>query len=108
MFLAVEIFLVLKSMFFYYQVPFSHQIKQEAEVKTGAVGLITNATQAEEILQKEEADVILLARELLRNPIFCSKKALGKNNQVFFPHNTKEVNLKIKRVFFYFRNPFYA
>ena len=35
---------------------------------TGAVGLITAAEQAEEILADEEADVVLLARELLRNP----------------------------------------
>ena len=68
-----------------YQVPFSHQIKQEAEAKTGAVGLITNATQAEEILQKDEADVILLARELLRNPYFVAKSSWENNQVSFFP-----------------------
>jgi 2,4-dienoyl-CoA reductase-like NADH-dependent reductase (Old Yellow Enzyme family) len=56
--------------------------------------LITNATQAEEILQKDEADVILLARELLRNPYFVAKSSWENNQVSFFLHNTKEVNLK--------------
>ena len=51
-----------------YQVQFSARIRSEAEVTTGAVGLITEAAQAEKILDDGEADVILLARELLRNP----------------------------------------
>ena len=53
-------------------------------MKTGAVGLITNATQAEEILQKDEADVILLARELLRNPYFVAKSSWENNELSFF------------------------
>lgn len=68
-----------------YQVSFSHKIKQNALVKTGAVGLITTAQQAEEILQKEEADVILLARELLRNPYFVAKNSWENNQKSFFP-----------------------
>jgi len=51
-----------------YQVPYADKIRHEAEVPTGAVGLILTATQAEEILQNERADLIFLARELLRNP----------------------------------------
>lgn len=51
-----------------YQVPFAAQIRREAEIATGAVGLITEARQAEAILQAGEADVVLLARELLRQP----------------------------------------
>jgi 2,4-dienoyl-CoA reductase-like NADH-dependent reductase (Old Yellow Enzyme family) len=51
-----------------YQVQFSARIRSEAEVTTGAVGLITEAAQAEKILEDGDADVILLARELLRNP----------------------------------------
>jgi len=39
-------------------------------ILTGAVGLITSAVQAETILQEEKADIILLGRELLRNPYF--------------------------------------
>jgi 2,4-dienoyl-CoA reductase-like NADH-dependent reductase (Old Yellow Enzyme family) len=51
-----------------YQVPFSAAIKSQAGILTGAVGLITKAIQAEEILQNEEADVIILGREMLRDP----------------------------------------
>lgn len=51
-----------------YQVPFSAAIRQEAGIATGAVGMITDPHQAEEILAEREADVVLLARELLRNP----------------------------------------
>jgi 2,4-dienoyl-CoA reductase-like NADH-dependent reductase (Old Yellow Enzyme family) len=51
-----------------YQVPFAAAIKSQADILTGAVGLITKAIQAEEILQNEEADVIILGREMLRDP----------------------------------------
>lgn len=51
-----------------YQVPFAEQIKKEADILTGAVGLITTGIQAEEILQNERADLIFLARALLRDP----------------------------------------
>jgi 2,4-dienoyl-CoA reductase-like NADH-dependent reductase (Old Yellow Enzyme family) len=51
-----------------YQVPFSERIKREANVPTGAVGLITTAKQAEEIVRNGQADVIIIARELLRDP----------------------------------------
>lgn len=51
-----------------YQVPLAEGVKKGAEILTGAVGLITEAGQAEEILQKGQADVVLLARELLRDP----------------------------------------
>lgn len=53
-----------------YQVQFSEQIKKEAGILTGAVGLITSATQAESILNTSKADVIILARQLLRDPYF--------------------------------------
>ncbi|MDA0988988.1 MAG: NADH:flavin oxidoreductase/NADH oxidase [Chloroflexi bacterium] len=51
-----------------YQVPFAAQIRSGANVLTGAVGLITDPHQSEEILLEEQADVILMGRELLRNP----------------------------------------
>jgi len=53
-----------------YQVEFAAKIRREAEVMTGAVGLITAAEQAEAILQSGDADIVLLARELLRDPYF--------------------------------------
>lgn len=51
-----------------YQVPFAEKIKKETGILTGAVGLITEATQAEEILVSGKADLVLFARESLRNP----------------------------------------
>lgn len=62
-----------------YQVPFAKEIKSQTGILTGAVGLITEANQAEEILQKEEADLIFIGRELLRDPYFAlhAAKSLG-------------------------------
>jgi 2,4-dienoyl-CoA reductase-like NADH-dependent reductase (Old Yellow Enzyme family) len=51
-----------------YQVPFAEAIRSEARVATGAVGLITDAEQADRIITGGQADVVLLARELLRDP----------------------------------------
>jgi 2,4-dienoyl-CoA reductase-like NADH-dependent reductase (Old Yellow Enzyme family) len=51
-----------------YQVPFSDYVRSHAGVPTAAVGLITEAHQAEEIVSSGKADVVLLARELLRDP----------------------------------------
>ncbi|WP_222164989.1 NADPH dehydrogenase NamA [Edaphocola aurantiacus] len=53
-----------------YQVPFADAIRNQAGIMTGAVGLITEAAQAEEILQAGKADLIFLARVLLRDPYF--------------------------------------
>jgi 2,4-dienoyl-CoA reductase-like NADH-dependent reductase (Old Yellow Enzyme family) len=53
-----------------YQVPFAEAIKKHTGMKTGAVGLITTAQQAEGILQAQQADLIVLARQLLRDPYF--------------------------------------
>jgi 2,4-dienoyl-CoA reductase-like NADH-dependent reductase (Old Yellow Enzyme family) len=53
-----------------YQVPFAAQIKREVQVLTGAVGQITTAQQSEEILKSGSADLILYARESLRQPYF--------------------------------------
>jgi len=53
-----------------YQVPFAMRIKREAEVLTGAVGLITTPEQADEIVRSGQADLVLLAREFLRDPYF--------------------------------------
>lgn len=53
-----------------YQVPFAERVKKEAGIMTGAVGLITTAQQCEEILQAGKADMIFLARQMLRDPYF--------------------------------------
>lgn len=51
-----------------YQVPFAETIRRGAGIATGAVGLITEPEQAEEIVRSERADLVFLARELLRDP----------------------------------------
>ncbi|HEU5141478.1 MAG TPA: NADPH dehydrogenase NamA [Bacillales bacterium] len=64
-----------------YQVPFADQIRNEAEIPTGAVGLITEPLQAEEILQNGRGDLVVLARELLRDPYWplTAARALGED-----------------------------
>jgi len=58
-----------------YQVPFAARIRREAGIATGAVGLITDAEQADAILERGEADLILMARESLRDPYFPRRAA---------------------------------
>ncbi len=53
-----------------YQVPFAERIRREVGILTGAVGLITEAHQADEIVRSGKADLVLLAREFLRDPYF--------------------------------------
>lgn len=53
-----------------YQVPFAERIRAEAGIATGAVGLITLPRQAEEIIGSGKADMVLMAREFLRDPYF--------------------------------------
>ncbi len=64
-----------------YQVPFAEAIRREAGIATGAVGLITDAEQAEQVIQSEQADMVLLARELLRDPYWplAAAQELGQN-----------------------------
>jgi 2,4-dienoyl-CoA reductase-like NADH-dependent reductase (Old Yellow Enzyme family) len=58
-----------------YQVPFAAAIRKEAGIATGAVGMITDATQAEAIVNGSQADVVFLARELLRDPYWPRRAA---------------------------------
>jgi 2,4-dienoyl-CoA reductase-like NADH-dependent reductase (Old Yellow Enzyme family) len=67
-----------------YQVPFSDAIRKTG-ILTGAVGFITTAGQAESILKEEKADLILLARELLRNPYFALIAARELSEDVAWP-----------------------
>lgn len=68
-----------------YQVPFAEKIKKETGIITGAVGLIEGATQAEEILNKSQADLIFLGRELLRNPYFALQAAKELDEEIQWP-----------------------
>lgn len=58
-----------------YQVPFAEAVKRDAGMASGAVGMITEPTLAEEILQKGQADLIFLGRELLRDPYWPLRAA---------------------------------
>ena len=62
-----------------YQVPFAARIRAESNIATGAVGLITEPQQANAIITEGQADLVLLARELLRDPYWPRRaaKALG-------------------------------
>ncbi len=62
-----------------YQVAFAERIRRETGILTGAVGLITSPEQADEIIRSEKADLVLLAREFLRDPYFPLRaaRALG-------------------------------
>ncbi len=62
-----------------YQVPFAESIRRETGILTGAVGLITTAQQAAAIIDQGRADMVLLAREFLRDPYFPlhAARALG-------------------------------
>lgn len=68
-----------------YQVPYADKIRHEAEIATGAVGLILNGTQAEEILKNERADLIILARALLRNPYWAYAAATELDVEIKSP-----------------------
>lgn len=68
-----------------YQVPLAKQVKAEAGILTGAVGLITEAQQAEDILNNHEADLIIIARELLRDPYFPLHAAAQLKHDVEWP-----------------------
>jgi 2,4-dienoyl-CoA reductase-like NADH-dependent reductase (Old Yellow Enzyme family) len=56
-----------------YQVPFARRIRAEAGIRTGAVGLITEPKHANEIITGGDADLVFLARELLREPYWALK-----------------------------------
>ncbi len=62
-----------------YQVPVSEAVRAGAEMLTATVGLITEARQADEIIRSGKADVVLLGREMLRNPYWAinAAKELG-------------------------------
>lgn len=68
-----------------YQVPFAERIRREAGIATGAVGLITEPAQADEIIRSGRADVVLLARELLRNPYFALRAAHELGQEIKWP-----------------------
>ncbi|NOU92621.1 NADPH dehydrogenase NamA [Paenibacillus sp. LMG 31456] len=68
-----------------YQVPLAHTIKASAGIATGAVGMITTPEQAEEIISNDRADLVLLGRELLRDPYWPRTAAKQLNAELAAP-----------------------
>jgi 2,4-dienoyl-CoA reductase-like NADH-dependent reductase (Old Yellow Enzyme family) len=70
-----------------YQVPFAERIRKEAAITTAAVGMITTPAQADEIVRQGHADLVLLAREFLRDPYWPMRaaRALGHPAAVSTP-----------------------
>ena len=64
-----------------YQVPFAERVRQEAGVATGAVGRLTQPAQANDVIRNGSADVVLLAKELLRQPMWplLAARELGED-----------------------------
>jgi 2,4-dienoyl-CoA reductase-like NADH-dependent reductase (Old Yellow Enzyme family) len=54
-----------------FQVPFAESIRRESDIASGAVGMITDPAQADEIIRNGRADIVLLAREFLREPYWA-------------------------------------
>ncbi len=69
-----------------YQVLFADRIKNEAKILTGAVGMITDARQAEDILAADKADLIVIARQSLRDPYFPLHAAKELGVEVPWPN----------------------
>ena len=68
-----------------FQVPFATRIRREAGIPTAAVGLITEAKQANEIIARGEADLVLLAREMLRDPYWPVHAAAALEDAASWP-----------------------
>jgi 2,4-dienoyl-CoA reductase-like NADH-dependent reductase (Old Yellow Enzyme family) len=65
-----------------YQVPFAEEIRKQAGIATGAVGMITKPRQANGILEEGKADIVLMARELLRNPYWALHAAVELGDRI--------------------------
>jgi 2,4-dienoyl-CoA reductase-like NADH-dependent reductase (Old Yellow Enzyme family) len=76
-----------------YQVGFAEAIRRDAGVLTGAVGLITDPHQADEIIRSSKADVVILARELLRDPYWPLRAARELGVKVTWPEQYQRAEL---------------
>lgn len=68
-----------------YQVPFSQRIKDTVPMLTAAVGLITSPAQADQIVRNDQADLVLLAREMLRDPYWPLRAARALGQDIAWP-----------------------
>jgi 2,4-dienoyl-CoA reductase-like NADH-dependent reductase (Old Yellow Enzyme family) len=69
-----------------YQVPFAARIRQEAQIMTAAVGMITEPAQADQIVRTGQADAVFLARELLRDPYWPLRAAHQLKQDAAWPN----------------------
>jgi 2,4-dienoyl-CoA reductase-like NADH-dependent reductase (Old Yellow Enzyme family) len=68
-----------------YQTQFAEQIRREANILTGAVGMITSPVQAEHVLVTGQADAVIIARELLRDPYWPLRAARELGQPISWP-----------------------
>lgn len=68
-----------------YQTEFAERIRREAHLATGAVGMITSPAQADHIIRSRQADIVLLAREMLRDPYFPLTAARELHHDITWP-----------------------
>ncbi len=68
-----------------YQVAFAERIRREAEIRAGAVGMITSPVQAEHIIRTEQADAVIMAREFLRDPYWPLRAARELDEPIAWP-----------------------
>jgi 2,4-dienoyl-CoA reductase-like NADH-dependent reductase (Old Yellow Enzyme family) len=68
-----------------YQVEFAEKIRREAGVRTGAVGMIVDPAQADQIIRSSQADVVFLARQFLRDPYWPLKAAKALGHDMAWP-----------------------
>ncbi len=76
-----------------YQLPFASRVKKETGILTSTVGMITSAVQAESILVNGDADLIMMARELLRDPYFPLRAAHELNATITWPKQYERAKL---------------
>ena len=69
-----------------YQVPFAQRIKDTVPMLTAAVGFITSPAQADQIIRTEQADLVLLAREMLRDPYWPLHAARALGRDIVWPN----------------------
>ena len=68
-----------------YQVSFAQRLRSDAAIATGAVGMITDPAQADQIIRMEQADLVFLARQLLREPYWPLQAARALGHEIQWP-----------------------
>jgi len=69
-----------------YQVPFAEKVRHGAQIKTAAVGFITEAKQADDIIRSGKADLVLLARQMLVDPYWPAHAAKILGHKITTPN----------------------